>query len=168
VKEAMIDLARHGRVHIFEGDPDQTERPDRLVSGAAAVSVGALDNIVVISDEEAGRRGWKGHDDRRIVLDKDELDTILSLTRKLGPLYARGATTVIDRFELFDFELPGGTRMSVELGMIGPDSIRHLSEMLEILSDKLVPTSESDARLEIDDPDDECPLVREIAERRRH
>ncbi len=168
VKEAMIDLARHGRVHIFEGDPDQTERPDRLVSGAAAVSVGALDNIVVISDEEAGRRGWKGHDDRRIVLGKDDLDTILALTRRLGPLYARGATTVIDRFELYEFELPGGTRMSVELGMIGPDSIRHMAEMLEIMSDKLVPTSESDARLEIDDPDDECPLVREIAERRRH
>jgi hypothetical protein len=127
-----------------------------------------LDNVVVITKGEAVRRGWLREGAKKLELSGPEgVSLVPGLLGKLGSLYGKGASTVIGRLDLFGFELPGGARTDITLQNIGPSSIGHMTEMLEILADKLAPTSESEVLLEIDAPDENCPLVREINERRK-
>lgn len=167
-KETLVDLVRQDKAFFYEGEPEQEQRPEKLVSGSVAVGTGALDNVVVITKGEAVRRGWLREGAKKLELSGAEgVSLILGLLGKLGSLYRKGASTVIGRLDLLGFELPGGARTDITLQNIGPSSIGHMTEMLEILADKLAPTSESEVLLLIDAPDENCPLVREINERRK-
>ena len=164
INEALVDLARKEQILAYEGNPEQTEKPARLVSGNEAVRMTPTPELVVITRGEAVRRGWLAEKPNVLKVSGPEGITVFSngFLRKLGSFYTRGAKSRFRRFDVNEFDLPNGGRFSLSLRDVGPEGMKQMGELFEILSDTLTPSSESEVFLEIKEPDETCPLVQEL------
>ena len=164
INETLVDFARKEQLLAYEGDPEQAEKPAKLVSGIEAIRMTPTPELVVITRGEAVRRGWLAEKPNVLKVSGSEGVTVFSsgLLRKLGSLYTRGAKSCFHRFDVTEFDLPTGGRFSLTLRDVGPEGMKQLGELFEILGDKLAPSSESELILEIKNPDETCPLVKEI------
>lgn len=165
INETLVDLTRREQLLAYEGDPEQAEKPTKLVSGIEAVRMTPTPELVVITRGEAVRRGWLTSDTASsLKISGPEGLTLFStgFLKKLSSLYTRGAKSRFRRFDVTEFDLPKGGRFSLTLRDVGPEGMKQLGELFEILGDKLVPSSDSEVALEISEPDDTCPLVQEI------
>jgi hypothetical protein len=164
INETLVDLARKGELFAYEGDPEQSEEPSKLLFGAEAVRMTPTPDLVVITRGEAVRRGWLAEKSNSLMLSGPEGLTVFSsgFLKKLGSFYIRGAKTHFKRFEVIEFELPAGGRFSLMLEDVPPEGMKRLGELFEILGDMLIPSSESELVVEIENPDETCPVVREL------
>ena len=165
INETLVDLTRRGQILAYEGDPEQKEKPSRLVMGTEAIRMTPTPELVVITRGEAVRRGWLSSETASsLKISGSEGLTLFSygFLRKLSSLYTRGAKSRLRRFDVTEFDLQKGGRFSLTLRDVGPEGMKQLGELFEILGDRLVPSSESEVALEIPEPDETCPLVQEI------
>lgn len=164
IAEILVDFARGEKILAYEGDPAQEKKPDKLISGAEVVLMRPTDEMVFITLGEAVRRGWMAEKPTSMKMSGDKGLSVLTsgLMRKLSSLYTRGAQSAFKRFDVLEFDLPGGGRFSLMIRDAEPEAMRHLGELFEILADKLTPSSASEVFIEISDPDENCPLIQEI------
>lgn len=164
INETLVDLARKEQLLAYEGDPEQSEKPPKLVSGIEAIRMTPTPELVVITRGEAVRRGWLAEKPNALKISGPEGLAVFSsgFLRKLGSFYTRGAKTRFHRFDVTEFELPTGGRFSLMLRDVGPEGMKQLGELFEILGDMLTPSSESELIVEIGNPDETCLLVREL------
>jgi hypothetical protein len=168
VQEAIAALAAHEKVLVYEGDPDQQNKPEQLLSGHSVLALTLTPEQVVITKGEAARRGWLDTAPSALTLSAREgQDVFFGLLKKLGSLYVRNATSTLKRLDLIEYELPGKGKISVMIEDASPDTMKHLGEVFTLLAEKLIPTGESEIYLTIEDPDPSCLLVQEINEKRK-
>lgn len=170
VVDSLVDLVRQGKAYVYEGDPDQREKPDQLISGSRAVAVAFQPDIVLISRNDVAERGWLdeiGPEDTMLKLEgREGAEILMGMLSRIAQYYSRGATTTVDLLQLAQMELPGGGRLDMVLTEATPKTLKMLGELFETLSGLVSPTRYTDGFLEIRDPQEDCPFVKAVIEAR--
>ncbi|MBC7343783.1 MAG: hypothetical protein H5U02_15290 [Clostridia bacterium] len=161
-QDTITTMLKKGQLYAYRGEPHQEEKPE-LIYGPAATLYSPAPEDVLITPAEAARRGWTTtpHQPFRLT-GKDGAKKILPLLRRLGGIYDRGATSTITSLDLVDLELPHGGKLRLQLTEVPPDSMRCLGELFETLDGLVQPGDGTEADLEIDEPDDNCLLIKEL------
>ncbi len=167
IKEALVDLLKSQKCIIFKGSPDQIQKPEQLVSGTSALLYSPQDDEVIITPSVAAEKGWITTENTTFILEGNEGSEILfPLIKRIGSLYNRGASSNVDLLEFYELVLNKGGRLGIEITGASPESMKSLGELFEVLSNLVQPGSETGARLEISDPQENCLFLKEIKERR--
>jgi hypothetical protein len=161
--EAVRHVVQARRAMTFSGRPDQPERPTDLVSGSTVILQQLRPEDVVITPAAASTRGWVSAQSQHFHLSgRDGAAALLPLLRQLGSLYARGARSTIAHLDLVDLQLPGGGRLRLSLEQAPPAAMQRLGELFEVLATVITPGPDSEADLDIADPDEQCLLIQAL------
>lgn len=161
-EETIVSMVKDGRLFAFRGSPDQTEKPEPI-QGADAVLYTPQPGDVFVTPAKAAELGWITGRRRSLNLGgKEGAEKILPLLRRLGSIYNRGAKTTIENMDLVDLELPRGGMLSLRLSKVNPDSMKALGEILEVLDSVVQQGEHTEVFLEVLDPDENCPFIREL------
>lgn len=161
--KAAEKLIRSDKLYTYTGKPGQTEKPDTLIRGQTAIVHQAKSDDVVIVPSEASRRGWVTAKRNVLNLSGTEgLMAILPLLSRLGSLYARGARSTLKSLDLSDLELPDGGRIHISLEDVPPASMKKLGELFEVLAGVTHQGGDTEAFLEIEEPDEECLFIQAV------
>jgi hypothetical protein len=162
VEEAIATLVRTGRVYLYQGMPDEKEKPN-LIYGARATLYTLQPGDVLITPAQAAARGWTNSEARRLILTGQEgAKKFLPLLRRLGSIYNRGARSAIEALDLANLELPAGGTLRLQLSNVTPESMKALGELFEVLNGVAKEGDDTEVFLEIADPDESCPLIQEL------
>jgi hypothetical protein len=163
VHQALGKLLQTDRAATYSGEPTQTEKPEELRHGTASILYHIKPTDVVLSIAEAGNRGWTSTADRRFVReDAETAERLLALLPRLGSLYSRGAHTTFTTLELADLEVEGGARLRLTVENATPAAMRRLAELLEVLPLAVHLGSSTEAYVEVDEPDEQCPIIQAL------
>ena len=69
---------------------------------------------------------------------------------------------MLDILDLAELRLQGGGRMRVLIQDAPPEDIKRLGELFEVLADLVSSVDQTQGRIRITDPQDDCPLVQEL------
>lgn len=162
VKDVVATLVQEGRLLAYRGPMDQQEQPD-LIQGYQAALYMPHQKDVLVTPTEAQQKGWLKEQSSGFRLSgKEGAERLLPLLRRLGSLYNRGAKTYIRDLEFVDLQLPDGGTLTLRLNDVPPASMKALGELFEILDGIVKPGEFTEAYLEIDQPDESCPLIQEL------
>lgn len=158
--------------NAYTGTAEQTSRPELIPVTDVTVTSGS--DIVLISNAEAGNRGWKSAAGRQSIhLDTEQDPTVAGwlpqLLRRLGHL--KGTASTISMLNLTiplvdsdrDPNLPvpqTGSRVEFSFSDLDPQAQKKSADLLEAIADLV--GSGTTATLKIDDPGKDCALVNEI------
>lgn len=164
IKDNIRELIQTPGYALYQGTPDQTERPDAILNGFAAFSYDPQPGDVLITLSEQSQRGWLDPQSRTFRLSGgDGARRLVPLLRRLASLYIRGgATSTIDSLDISDLRLPGGGTLRIALSNAAPGDIKLLDDLFQAVSDAAAATPDTDADLIITNPDDGCGLIREL------
>lgn len=163
LQDAVVHLIKKGRLVASRGEPDQQEKPE-LIQGPAAVLYTPQKGDVLLTPAKAAERGWLKAESQSLTLEGPEgTEKILSLLGRLGSIYNRGARTKIKILELWDLKLPSGGFMRLDLSDVTPASMQALGEFFEVLATVVSKDERTGAFLEIENPDDGCPFIKELS-----
>jgi len=160
-REALRNILRKDKSYIYEGSPDQRDKPQHLIRGDKYIIRTFEPDSVIISEGEARLRGWVTDTDEKAqnTVKTENLSLILGMLHNIASKYAKGGTSTVDLLELLGMELPGGGKMELILSDVPPESLKTLGELFEVLQGLVSPSSESSGVLEIKDPQEKCPFV---------
>lgn len=162
LQEAIAALVRNERLFAFYGTPDQNEKP-HLICGASAAFYSPGRGDVLVTPAKAAELGWITAHRRRFSLEgKAGAEKLLPLLRHIGSIYNKGAKSTIESMDLVDLELPKGGMIRVQLTKVPPESMKALGELFEVLDGIVKKGEHTEAFLEIVDPDDNCPFLKEL------
>ena len=161
-EEAVVTLVKSNRLYAFRGTPGQTDKPD-LISGAGAALYTPQPGDVLITPARAAELGWLIRPQNIFTLTGQEgTEKILPLLRRLGSIYNRGAKSSIESLDVSDLKLPDGGTLRIQLTGVTPGSMKALWELFEVLDAVAEKGEYTEVFLEISDPDDDCPLIKEL------
>ncbi len=164
LEEAVATLVQNKRLFAFRGKPDQKEKPD-LIYGTNAALYTPQPGDVLITPAKAAELGWVTAGQRKFILEgREAANKVLPLLRRLGSIYNKGAKSTINSMDLVDLALPEGGTLRLQLTDVTPESMKALSELFEVLDGIVEKGEQTEVFLEIDDPDDNCPFVKELKE----
>jgi hypothetical protein len=163
IKDTLAQLIREERLYAYRGSIDQPDKPN-LLKGHQAVLYIPQSKDVLVSPTEARRRGWLEEEtDRSFRLDGQEgTDKLLSMLRRVGSLYNRGASSTIDYLEYTELHLPHGGTISIRLQNVSPESMKTLSELFEVLDGITTRGEDTEVYLEVNQPDNGCLFIQEL------
>ena len=162
---ALDNVVREEKALTYSGSPDQDEAPGELIHGPTAIMHSVSKDDVIVSPAEASRRGWVKIEPKLLELKGPEAaKKLLPLLRRIGGLYQHGASSTLDVLDLVELKLPGGGRLRLLLQDCPPEDMQRLGELLEVLSGLVTPTEQTQARIRITDPRDDCPLVKALTQ----
>lgn len=161
--DVIKDQLRHGKLAAYPGVADQQEKPPGLYLGKTPLTPPITPDLVLTTPAAVAVKGWvtAGPDAFKLA-GTDGAHRFYPLLGRLGGLYARGAQSTIKSLELVDYETPGGGALRLTLENIPPEGMKRLEEFFEVLGGIISPGQDSEIYLEIEDPDDSCPLVQEL------
>jgi hypothetical protein len=163
LQETVVSLVKDGRMYAYHGGLDQDGKPD-LIHGPNAVLYTPMSNDILITPAKAAENGWIVSPTPGFKLSgRDGANRLLPVLRQIGSIYNRGAKSTIDSMDLVGLRLPKGGVLRVQLSEVPPQSMRVLDEFFEVLTGVVEQGSETEAFLEIADPDKDCPLVRALS-----
>jgi len=163
VLDEIKSLVQNGKVAIYHGNPEQSQKPSDLLYGRNAPLVQVDKTHVVATPATVAQRGWLEVHPKAFTLTGPEgAKRLLPLLPKLGSFYSRGAKSTIRSLDLVDLEISQGGRLRLTLEDVPPEGMKALDELFEVLANvaKLGATTEAD--LEIAEPDDNCLLMKEL------
>ncbi len=162
IKAAVTKLIQDGRIFSYKGSIDQENKPEVLYSGPSAVYYQPEATDVVITPQKAAEKGWIKAPSHRVSLaGKSGAKAFLPLLRRIGSMYQRGGKTKIDSLDMVDLALPGGGMLRVSLTEAGPETLKSLGELFEVI-DGIAQTEKAEAFVEINDPQKDCPFMQEL------
>ncbi len=165
--EALGSLLREGRLIAYRNDKEQEEKPAELIHGEAALVYNPDPRDVIITPAEAAKRGWLAEPDKRLSLSGPEaVAKVLPLLGRIGSLYNRGASSTIRELDITELKLPHGGTLRISLHEATPDSLKALGELLEVLEGVAQRGDGTEVYLTIEEPDEDCPLIKELKARR--
>ncbi len=162
VLQEIQSMVREARAYTYQGSPAQAEPPS-LIYGSNAILHAVDPDDVVVTPAVAAANGWMT--DAQPGLDISGAEAVAklqSLVRRLGSIYNRGATTTIQGLGLEELLLPDGGTLTVRLQDVTPESMKSLGEFFEVLGMIIERGELHDGYIQIDEPDEECLLVREL------
>lgn len=164
VAEAVVELAQQGGVvgGIYHGTPDQQERPEQLIGGSSAAMYTAAETDVVITRAEAAVRWGDDEDHTFRLTGRKGAAKLVSLLKRIGSFYAKGAKSTIDLLDLYELELLKGGKLRITLEKATPESMKLLGELFETLANVVKLGNDTSADLEISDPPADCLFLREL------
>lgn len=163
IVENLTALLKSEKAIAFQGEAGQEAKPSQLYSGPKAVLYTPKQDDVVITPKGAAVKGWVTAEQEIFTLSgSNGANVIIPILAKLGSLYNRGAKSTLELLDITDLKLPRGGRLRIGLENIGPDSMKDLGELLEILADLTEKDGKTEAFLEIQDPPDDCALLQEL------
>ncbi len=161
-EDTVVSMVKDGRLLVLRGSPGQEEKPG-LIQGNAAMLYTPQPGDVLVTPAKAAELGWITGSRNSLKLgDREGAEKVLPLLRRLGSIYNRGAKTTIDYMDIIDLELPGGGTISIRLTKAGPESMQALGEVFEVLDGVIKKGEQTEVFLEIYDPDENCPFIREL------
>ena len=162
VNDAVTTLIRDGRLMSYRGDEDQYEKPE-LISGTNAAFYNPEPDDVIITPAKAAEKGWVAEENKRVSLSgREGAETLFPLLRRIGSLYQRGGKTTIDDLDLTDLILPKGGTLRISLANVPPESVMDLGELFETVASLVRKDNITEAFLELREPHENCPFVREL------
>ncbi|NLW91010.1 MAG: ATP-binding protein [Syntrophomonadaceae bacterium] len=163
LNDAVRTLVKAGQLVAYHGSPDQEEKPE-LISGTAAVMYNPQAGDVIITAQEAKARGWlqESVENSFKLSGSEGVKRLQPLVRRLGSIYNRGATTRMDSLDITRLKLPGEGELRLELVNAGPEDIKALGELFEILDQVVKWDDDSDVYLVVDNPDESCLFMQEL------
>lgn len=166
LEEAIATLVKNDKLFVFRGTPDQEQKPE-LIHGPGAALYTPQQDDVFVTPAKAAERGWITARRRSFNLNgKEGAQKVLPLLRRLGSLYNRGAKSTIENLDLVDLELPEGGMLRIQLTDVPPESMKALGELFEVMHGIARKGEDTEVYLDIEDPDQDCLLVRELTKDR--
>lgn len=163
--QAQIQKLIHGSTYsIYEGQTDQSERPSDVIDGFRGAYYTPAHTDVIISKTEQSERGWLFTGSRSLKMDGNaNAKKIVALLKHIGSLYTRsGAISTIDALDITDLQLPSGGTMRIALDHAQPSDLKRLDELFQVLVEAVKVSDETDVELVINDPDENCALIKEL------
>jgi len=162
--DVLISIVAHESLLVYEGEPEQTDKPDELITGPTARMHIPSETETLITRALASERNWLGNGGGHgIELSGREADDRLRpLLRRLGGFFNRGATSTIDALDMADLRLPEGGTLRIQIADAPPGSMRALGELFEVVDALTAGGEGADFFLRIDHPDEDCVLVAEL------
>ena len=162
VNEAVTHLVQDKRLMTFKGGVDQEETPD-LVTGAGAALYTPDPEDVIIIPAKAAEKGWIKEPKKTFNLSgKAGAKTLIPLLRRIGSLYQRGGTTSIDTLDVTDLTLPKGGTLRIALSEAPPETVKELGELFEVVAGLVQVDETTEAYLDINNPQEDCPFMKEL------
>ena len=163
IMEAVDALVQADRAVTYRGQPDQHERPGELMHGTSAILHSVQPTDVVMAPAVAATRGWVTASRREFLLaGRDGAQQLVPLLSRIGSLYMRGARSTITSLDLVDLDVSGGGRLRLALEGVPPEAMKRLGEFFEVLATVVQPGPNTEAFLEIREPDDQCPFLQAL------
>jgi len=160
--DAVVALVKDKRLYAVRADQLQKEKPE-LIHGTLAVSYKPQPGDLLVTPAHASERGWISGGRRKFELTGYEgAKKFLPLLRRLGSIYNKGASSAIENLDIIDLELPDGGNLRLQLTNASPASIKLLGELFEVLDGIAAGGEQTEVYLTINNPDDNCLLIREL------
>jgi hypothetical protein len=162
INEAVNNLVQEERIMVFKGKVDQDEKPD-LIGGSSAVFYNPEPDDVIITPAKAAEKGWITEKARRFSLaGKEGAKTLLPLLRRIGSLFQKGGKSRIDCLDLTEMVLPKGGKLRIAVTDTPAESVKDLGELFEVAAGLVQTGEDTEAYLDIDEPEDDCPFIQEL------
>lgn len=164
IKTNIQDLIQSGGYNLYQGQPQQQNKPSNMINGFNAFNHEPAADEVLISVSEQSERGWNSSRNVGIRLDgNDGAKKIFPLLRRIGSLYNRnGAKSTIDELDITDMQLPSGGTLRIALENATPADLKRLDELFQVLSEVAKVSSDTEAELRISNPSEDCAFVKEL------
>jgi hypothetical protein len=164
IDKQVHSLIEGGNYSLYKGDKKQTEQPEMLYEGYASTFKVFEPSDVLISKAEQSERGWSFTKVHSLKLEgSDNAKKVVNLLKHIGSLYTRnGAASRIDSLDLSDLQLPSGAKLRLSLEGLEAKDIKQLDEFFQIFADSVQVTNDTDLTLEIENPDNNDVLVKEL------
>ncbi len=162
VSEAISNLVKNGRLGVYSGSPEQSEKPADLVYGRVAVLEPVKPDHSLITPAAISKRGWKKKEKGIRLSGKKDLEKVWPLLKQLGRIYSQGGKSSIELLEIFELEVPGGGSLRFSLEDVTPEGMKHLDELFATLAELARKGEKTDLELEISEPEDECLFVSKL------
>ena len=160
--DVIVDLVRTKRLYTYRGQQEPGEKPD-LIYGTEAILHTPHSEDMLVTPAEAATQGWIMPRKQALTLDGNEgADQFLQMLHRIGSIYNRGATSIIDNLDIFGLNLPAGGELRLELNNATPKSMQALGELFEVLSNITEAGEQTTVFLNIPEPDDDCLFVKEL------
>jgi len=164
MKEAIAKLVQENRLMAYKGSVDLEKKPE-LISGTKGAFYMPEAEDVLISPAKASEKGWIDKKDENIRLaGRDGAEKLFPLLHRIGSLYQRGGKSTFKLLDVAELALPKGGRLRISLTDIPPESVKDLGELFEVVSALAERDENTEAYLEIDKPEDDCPFIKELQE----
>ncbi len=162
VEEGLSDLLKQKKAVAMRGTKDGNH--SQVIHGARAAVFIPSEEDIILSPKKAAVKGIlsSGREHGFTLEGRAGTDRIFSIIDRLGALYGRGAKSAIDLLDITDLKLPLGGRMRIELTDATPESMKALDEFFEIIAHVAERDDDTEAFLEIKEPDNECLLIKEL------
>jgi len=161
--ESVGNLVHSDRLMTYEGKKDQQEKPRDLIHGTGAIVYHIKPTDCIVTPAEASKRGWVSPQKRQFFLEGHEAaKRLIPLLKRIGSLYSKGAHSAIKALDLSDLEIPGGGRLRVSIEDITPEGMKRLGEFFEVLATAIGQGDSTEGYLEITNPDEQCPFIKEL------
>lgn len=163
VLDAIDTLVREDRLVSYEGNPEQTEKPETLRHGANAMLHKVRPDDAIITPAEAARRGWVTVQSKGFELQgKAAAERLVPLLPRIGTFYGRGAKSAMTVLDIAGLEIRGGGQLRLTLQGALPEAMKQLGELFEVLNHVVTPGDQTQGLLRIDDPDANCPFLQAL------
>ena len=163
ILNGLGEVTRAGKAMIYEGKPEQKEKPATILHGSNAALHVVRNNDVIMTPATGSSRGWVTQQARKFTISgRSGCEKLMPILSRLGNLYSKGATSTISALDLVDLELNNGGKMRISLEGAPPAAMKGLAEFFEILNGVVTKGASTEVFLEINDPEESCLLVKEL------
>jgi hypothetical protein len=160
--EIVTPLVKKQRLVAFREGSDSNEKPE-LIQGTEANLYLPKPDHRLITPDQAEEKGLITKRSAKFEIEGEEgARKLLPLLKRLGSLYNKGAKSTIDHMDLVDLQLPEGGTLRIELSDVSPASMKMLGELFEVLNGVVEKGNDTEAFLEINDPDEKCAFIQEL------
>lgn len=164
IKDAVRSIVTGSEFSLYEGDPNQSEKPSTLYDGYSAAYHEIKDDEVIISRAQQSERGWSSAKSEQYRIEGHEhASRVMGVLRRAGSIYTRSrSATRIDSLELSGLGLPDGGKLRIQLRDAGPEAMKQIDELLQILGEVVSIEDDTNVRLTIAEPDTNDALIQEL------
>lgn len=163
INNAITELVKSGKLMTYKGNVNQEEKPSDMISDTDAIFYDPEPGDILITPARASEKGWITPKHQPFSLrGKEGREILFPLLRRLGSIYNRGATSVIDSMDFVEMKLPKGGRLRISLAEVPPESVKDLGELFETVSGLVQIDDRSEIYLDINHLDENCRFIQEI------
>lgn len=168
VKECIKEVAQSSGYASYEGEVDQQEKPEKIISGLDIPFHEFIDTDVIITKASESERGWLIQNDNHDLLanlnESEKAKKIYDLLPKVSSWYRRGKATADIKFlDLGGLRLPSGATMRISFDNLTPVDIQKLDEFFDTLTNISKPNDDAYASIEVEDTsNDKDMLIQEL------
>ncbi len=163
IAEAVTQIVKKGHAVSYRGNTEQSEKPTLVIdSNSTALHVFEPADII-ITTAEAATRGWITAKPKRFELSGPAgTEKLLPLLKRLGSFYTQGAKSKIAFLDILNLAVKGGGRLRIEVSDATPEAMKKLAELFEVVANVTQKGDDTEVVLQIDEPNDECPLIKAL------